>query len=113
MLKNVMTIIPVVALLLSACLPNDPTVGTGPITLSPGSQRNFEAYLEQRTPGYFALAEDGGGSSYTYCASGRCYRSSANKAIYQCEEINEGKSCKIYASKGKVVWKKEVAEAEN
>ncbi|MGI9452414.1 MAG: hypothetical protein ACR2QH_17505 [Geminicoccaceae bacterium] len=98
-------------LTLTACLPNDPTVGTGPITLSPGSQQNFEAYLEKRSPGYFAVAEDGGGSYYNYCPSGRCYRDSANKVIHECEKNNVGKPCKIYASKGKVVWKTDVAKA--
>ena len=97
---------------LAACLINDPTVGTGPITLSPGSQKNFEAYLEKRSPGYFAVAEDGGGSHFDYCSSGRCYRESANSAIYQCEKNNVGKTCKIYASKGTVVWKRDIETAQ-
>ena len=101
------------AALLGGCLPNDPTVGSGPITLSPQAQRNFEAYKSQRSPGYFVVTEDGRGSIYNYCSSGRCYRASANEVIHRCEENADGQQCKVYASKGKVVWKTEEAATQN
>lgn len=104
---------PLLGLALSACVGNDPNVGTGPITLSQGTQKHFEAYQKERSPGYFAVAVDGNGSSYNYCSEGRCLRSSANRVLYRCEKLADGRPCKIYASKGKVVWKEEVDTVEN
>lgn len=101
------------ATLVSGCLPNDPTVGTGPITLSPETQQNYEAYLEERSPGYFVVTEDGQGSFYNYCSAGRCYRTSANRVIHECEKRADGRSCKVYASKGHVVWKTNPETATN
>lgn len=113
MRKKILILPVVLGPMLTACLANDPNVGSGPIALSPGSQKNFEAYLEKRAPGFFAVAEDGAGSYFDYCSAGRCYRESSNTAIYNCEKNNIGKTCKIYASKGKIVWKKDVETAEN
>lgn len=110
--KTAMTVA-VVGVTVGACLPNDPTVGQGPITLSPGAERNFEAYKQERSPGYFVVTEDGQGSFYNYCSSGRCYRTSANEVIHRCEERAGGRSCKVYASKGRVVWKAEEEPAKN
>ena len=99
--------------LVAGCLPNDPTVGEGPITLSPQTQQNYQAYLAARSPGYFVVTEDGQGSLYNYCSAGRCYRASANNVIHECEKRAGGRPCKVYASKGKVVWKTEVETAAN
>jgi hypothetical protein len=92
--------------LVGGCLPPDPNVGTGPITLSPGVQQSFEAYKAERSPGFFVVSEDGRRSFYNYCSAGRCYRSSSNEVIHRCEQNSGGKDCKVYASKGQVVWQK-------
>ncbi|MGI9418799.1 MAG: hypothetical protein ACR2RA_13270 [Geminicoccaceae bacterium] len=99
---------PLLGLALVGCLPPDPNVGKGPITLSPQAQQNFEEYKTARSPGYFVVTEDGLGSFYNYCSSGRCYRTSSNEVIHRCEENAGGRACKVYASKGKVVWQEEV-----
>ncbi|MGI9509507.1 MAG: hypothetical protein ACR2QJ_09195 [Geminicoccaceae bacterium] len=101
------------AALLSSCLGNDPTVGTGPIALSPQAQQNYQRYLKARSPGFFVVTEDGQDSIYNYCSSGRCYRTSANEVIYECEQLAEDRDCKVYASKGRVVWKTAAEAAAN
>lgn len=98
--------------LLSGCLPPDPNVGKGPITLSPQAKQNFEKYTATRSPGYFVVTEDGGSSFYNYCSSGRCYRTSSNEVIHRCEENANGRPCKVYASKGAVVWQKDADPAD-
>ncbi len=99
--------------MVSGCLPPDPNVGKGPITLSPQTQANFEAYKATRGPGFFVVTEDGKGSFYNYCSSGRCYRTSSNEVIYRCEKEAGGRDCKVYASKGNVVWQTEAEPQEN
>lgn len=99
--------------LLSGCLPADPNVGKGPITLSPQTQQSYEEYLATRSPGYFVVTEDGGSSFYNYCSAGRCYRTSSNEVIHRCEENAGGRSCKVYASKGNVVWQEEAEPGES
>lgn len=111
MIKIITIAAALIGLTLVGCLPADPNVGEGPITLSPQAQQNFEEYKTARSPGYFVVTEDGSGSFYNYCSSGRCYRTSSNEVIYRCEENAGGRDCKVYASKGKVVWRTE-AEAE-
>ncbi|NJO36633.1 MAG: hypothetical protein HC871_02190 [Rhizobiales bacterium] len=101
------------ASLAGGCLPPDPNIGTGPVALSPNVQANYQDYLETRSPGYFAITQDGSGSFYNYCSAGRCYKTSSNSVIHECEKINPGKSCKVYASKGQVVWQTEGALAAN
>jgi hypothetical protein len=111
MRKALALMLPAIGLSLTACVADDPNIGTGPIELSSATQQHFEAYKKERTPGFFAVAVDGNGSFYNYCSEGRCYRTSANTVLYKCEETS-GKSCKIYASKGNVVWKADVQTAE-
>lgn len=103
MFKNLAIIIPVVALSLSACLPRDPLVGTGPIELSRNTQNGFEKYQSEFKPGHFAVAVDGRAYSYNYC-SGTCKKSSKMRSIYRCEQRSGGTPCKIYGAKGEVVW---------
>lgn len=99
--------------LVTGCLPNDPTIGEGPITLSPQTQQNFEAYKKARSPGYFVVTEDGQGSLYNYCSAGRCYRASANNIIHECQKRAGGRPCKVYARNGNIVWKTDVETAAN
>ena len=94
-------------IIVSGCLPPDSNIGKGPITLSPQAQQNFERYKAERSPGYFVVTEDGRGSFYNYCSAGRCLRTSSNTVIHRCEENAGGRDCKIYASKGEVVWQKD------
>ncbi|MGI9434255.1 MAG: hypothetical protein ACR2Q4_05410 [Geminicoccaceae bacterium] len=112
MRKTLSLLIPAIGLSLTACVIDDPNVGTGPIELSAATQEHFEAYKKERTPGFFAVAVDGHGAFYDYCPDGRCYRSSSNDAIYRCKKAND-KECKIYASKGNIVWKTDPEAAEN
>lgn len=111
MIKTIAVAAPLLGLALAGCLPPDPNVGKGPITLSPQTQQAFEKYQARRSPGYFVVTEDGNGSFYDYCSSGRCYRTSANTVIYRCEELSDGRPCKVYASKGNVVWQTEAEPA--
>ena len=104
MLKSLTTILPIVALSLSACLPKDPSVGSGPIELSRNAQEGFEAYKKERSPGHFAVAVDGSTYAYNYCSAGRCYAGSKPAALHRCEQRSRGTPCKIYGSKGQVVW---------
>lgn len=104
MLKTLAIVAPVIALSVSACLPRDPSVGTGPIELSRNVQRGFEAYKAERAPGHFAVAVDGSTYAYNYCSEGRCLKGSKASSIYRCEQRSNGKPCKIYGSKGQVVW---------
>ncbi len=94
----------VFAITLSGCLPPDPTVGKGKITLSPAVQAGLEQYKKERAPGHFAVSTDGRYGRYNYCPEGRCSRGSKNNIIHACEEAAQGASCKIYAAYGQVVW---------
>lgn len=90
--------------LVSGCLGPDPLVGTGAVNLSPGVQKGFAQYKEERAPGHFAVSADGSYAFYNYCPDGRCYRGSKNNVIYRCEQGSNGSPCKIYAAYGEVVW---------
>ncbi|MGI9493596.1 MAG: hypothetical protein ACR2QF_14460 [Geminicoccaceae bacterium] len=91
-----------IALSLSACV-RDPSVGTGPIELSPRVQAGFEAYQKERAPGHFAVSIDGEEAAYNYCPDGRCVRGSKTEAIHRCEKRSGGMTCKIYGANGEVV----------
>jgi len=95
-----------VAIMLTAagCSNIDPSVGTGPITLGPASEKAFTDYQAKPFPRYFALSEDGSAFFYSYCSGNQCLRSAKTQVIHQCETYSDGIPCKIYASKGKVVW---------
>ena len=86
------------------CLPSDPTVGRGGITLSPGVQSFYQQYEQERSPGHFAVSADGRYAHYDYCPEARCLRGSKTKVIYACEQRSKGSPCKIYGAYGKVVW---------
>ncbi len=104
MRKILAMITPVLALSLSACLPQDPSVGTGPIELSRRVQLGFEAYQKERAPGHFAVSVDGQEAAYNYCPDGRCLAGSKPEAIHRCEKRSGGTPCKIYGAKGEIVW---------
>ncbi|MGI9484536.1 MAG: hypothetical protein ACR2RF_01380 [Geminicoccaceae bacterium] len=90
--------------LLSGCLGQDPLVGKGAVNLSPDVQQGFEQYLQERSPGHFAVSADGRYAQYNYCPDGRCLRGSKNSVIYACEKRSKGSPCKIYGAYGEVVW---------
>lgn len=92
---------------LSACVLDDPVVGSGPIELSRGVQRGYDQYLAERSPGHFAVSKDGRAYAYNYCSEGRCRQSTKTRSIYRCEQRSEGVPCKIYGAHGKVVWRTE------
>jgi hypothetical protein len=93
-----------IATLVGGCLPSDPTVGKGKITLSPAVQAGFEQYKKERSPGHFAVSEDGRYGRYNHCPEGRCYRGAKTAIIHACEKASQGSPCKIYAAYGQVVW---------
>lgn len=103
---NVRTVIvtTIMGVAVSGCLPSDPTVGKGRITLSPQVQAGLEQYHDERSPGHFAVSADGRYARYNYCPEGRCYRGSKNAIIHACEKNSQGSPCKIYAAYGQVVW---------
>ncbi len=84
---------------------NDPTAGSGPITLSAGTQEVFNEYLGQTTPLYFAITADGQSAAYTACRETRCARTTSKTAIFRCEQQSGGTPCKIYASGRYVTWR--------
>jgi hypothetical protein len=102
---------PIVLMFLCAsCSFKDPDkdldVGSGPITLSPHVQANFEAYKALDRPMYFVVTESGVGSYSIYCP-GRLYCSSPTariEALAQCRKDNPGAECKVYAMGRVVVW---------
>ncbi len=93
-----------IAALAGGCLPSDPTVGKGRITLSPAVQAGLEQYKQERAPGHFAVSADGRYGRYNHCPEGRCYRGAKTSIIHACEEVSQGSPCKIYAAYGQVVW---------
>ena len=94
-------------LLCTSCALEDPDAGTGPITLSPGVQANFQEYMARDAPLYFVVTEDGRGSSYIYCVGGFACTSSAAQmqAMNQCSSHSGGRACKVYAIGRSVVWR--------
>ena len=84
---------------------NDTTTGTGPLTLSSDVQHVFNEYLKRPTPLYFAVAENGQASFYSYCNEMQCARATSKAVIYECEKRSDGVPCKIYASGRNVTWK--------
>lgn len=103
MIKKIAIFTPLLALGLAACL-EDPTVGRGGITLSPQAQQGFEAYKQVRSPGHFAVSRDGQAYYYNHCPDGRCRRGYKLDVIQKCESYSRGSPCKIYGSRGEVVW---------
>ncbi|HSA81911.1 MAG TPA: hypothetical protein VLE23_13935, partial [Geminicoccaceae bacterium] len=91
-------------LLCASC--QDPDRGTGPITLSPGTEASFAEYTGRDAPLYFVVTEDGRGSYYVYCVGGfNCTSSAARmRALDECSRRNAGHDCKIYAIGRSIVW---------
>ena len=104
MFKSITIAAPLIGLVLAGCLGPDPLVGQGAVSLSPGVQKGFEQYKQERSPGHFAVSSDGRYAHYNYCPDGRCLRGSKKDVIYACEKRSNGSPCKIYAAYGEVVW---------
>lgn len=93
------------ALALTGCADiRDPAVGTGPITLSAEAEKALAEYRARRTPRYFAVSTDGQAYYYSFCDSGRCLRQVKTEVVEKCESFSGGVPCKIYASRGDIVW---------
>jgi hypothetical protein len=86
---------------------SDPAIGSGPIALSANAEKAFDEYRERRTPRYFAVSTDGKAYYYSFCDAGRCLRQPKTQVIDKCESFSDGVPCKIYASRGDVVWAKD------
>lgn len=82
-------------------------VGSGPITLSSRAQRKFRQYLEEPYPEYFAVTLDGAYAGYSLCYHDSCDGPGLKAiAVSACERSGGGRNCKLYAFKGKVIWKR-------
>jgi hypothetical protein len=92
---------------IAGCAIRDPSVGTGPITLSADAERAFDQYRAKETPRYFAVSEDGLAYYYSYCDAGRCLRQPKTQVVRKCESYSEGVPCRIYGSQGNIVWAKD------
>lgn len=82
----------------------DPTIGKGPVKLSDGATKAFTDYQARQVPRFFAVSTDGKAFFYSFCDAGRCIRQAKTQVIDKCETFSNGVPCKIYASRGKVVW---------
>ena len=60
-------------------------------------------------PHYFAISEDGRACGYTFCTSGCVRTSSPYQALKECEGVSNGRPCSVYAFRGTVVSKTDVA----
>lgn len=79
--------------------------GNGPITLSSRAKRHFGKYLSEPYPEYFAVSLDGKYGGYSLCYHDHCDGDGLKAiAISSCVRRSQGRECKIYAFKGKVIW---------
>ena len=85
--------------------------GEQPATpLPPGLQPQFEAYMNKVNRGAFAVSVDGSAAGWSFCPqyAGCGQRNEFERvALEGCRSISNGVPCKIYAWRGKVVWKGE------
>jgi len=102
--RPVLSIMAVCMTLIGCAQIVDPSVGQGPITLSPYVEQAFAEYRSQQKPRYFAVSADGEAYFYSFCKSSRCLRQVKTKVISKCESFSNGVPCKIYGSQGKAVW---------
>jgi len=99
--------------LLAACSPNhEPTeqpleIGKGEINFSVSAMATFRYYTRQKMPGEFVVTKDGERGFYSYCTynpNTECRENTSEQLLALCRE-RSGKTCKVFATKGKVVWK--------
>ena len=93
---------------LSACQMNS-RAGQGDITLTSGTMRGLERYMNEATPRVFAVSENGQHYTYYYCgvygAGCRGGTSSYYKALTSCNSKSSS-PCKLLATNKDIVWKK-------
>lgn len=82
----------------------DPAVGQGPIALSPDVEKGFAEYKARNAPRFFAVSTDGNVYYYSFCDVGRCLKQLKTQVIRKCEANSGGVPCKIYGSRGEIVW---------
>lgn len=82
----------------------DPAVGQGPITLSSDVEKGFAEYQARNAPRFFAVSTNGNAFYYSFCDVGRCLKQVKTQVIRKCESYSGGVPCKIYGSRGEVVW---------
>lgn len=81
-------------------------IGSGPITLSSRAKRHFQKYLSEPYPEYFAVSRDGEYGGYSLCYHDHCDGQGLKAiAVSSCVRRSQGRDCKIYASKGEIIWK--------
>lgn len=81
-------------------------VGSGPITLSGHAKRQYRRYLEEPYPEYFAVSFDGKYGGYSLCYHANCDSPGLKAiAVSACAHDSKGLDCKLYAYRGKVIWK--------
>lgn len=78
---------------------------TGPIPMSEVTLAGYAKYLKLSSPGYFAVAINGRGYGYTYCANGNnCSNNGSARALELCRAYAKTEKCVIYAYGGKPVF---------
>lgn len=105
-IKTGLSILATTIALAGCAIIEDPSVGKGPVTLSPAAEQAFADYRTKRAPRYFALSTDGQAFYYSYCDAGRCLRQPKTAVIDKCQSFSNGVPCKIYASHGNIIWTK-------
>ena len=92
---------------LAACAGSN--IGSGPISLSPGTRAAYARYLGFNRPLAFAVSADGRASGAAYCRGGDCMGNEVATALRLCR--GSGKECLIYDLGGRVVWRDVVPSA--
>ena len=88
--------------------PATPEKRPGALKLAPAVEALFNTYLNKPMPGVFAVSVDGRAASYNFChVAIICAerRKVERHALERCRARSEGVPCRVYAWRGKVVWK--------
>jgi hypothetical protein len=106
---NLITLLFVCAVGVSACQTTTPNIGNGPITLSSNVYGAFEDYKLKSSPMHFAIANDGKNSGSISCPPNyvECEPDNGTLALNLCNNLakKRGSSCSIFANGRTVVWK--------
>jgi hypothetical protein len=90
--------------LTAACA--SPSVGQGPIQLTPRTEQALQRYMALASPEVFAVTEDGAFSSAVYCPETACRGNEVHLALERCRL--DGRRCYVYAMGRQVVWRKDL-----
>lgn len=91
------------AAFLSACQ-SAKSGGGQPITLSRWAEEYFNQYKRSDGPREFAIAVDGSYAAYNYCPAGQSACVYLSPSPQQRCEGTSGKTCKVFAIDGEIVW---------